>query len=122
MNNDYTLHVDLKERSAKMLFPFIAASGDDVHFLSKQFSGIESFVVKTSGKNAEVLIWWDFGSQIPERVWTGLGVGDYIAKIDKDYAEQVCKEAVFEYVKAKLIKQVYSKIWENIFNIDKMNS
>jgi len=57
MNSDYTLHVDLKERSAKMLFPFITIYGKDINLLSKQFSDLESFVVKPSGKNIKVLVW-----------------------------------------------------------------
>jgi len=41
-----------------------------------------------------------------------MGVGDFIAKIDREYSERLCKEAVFEFVKENLVERAYAKIKE----------
>ena len=101
--SEYTLHVDLNKREAKMLLPFVAAEGNDVHILSEMVKDTDKFVVETQGKKSKMSIWYDFGDMIPDKVWGGLGLADMISMIDKPYADSLCKQAVFEYVKAKLI-------------------
>lgn len=106
--NDMILNVDLEKRTAKLLIPYFQMNIPDTEEMRdvvSQLSTIENLVALVEGNNCSVSINYDFGVHIPEKIWE-IKDNSFIKNINdsnlSEYWDNLCKEAILEFVKQYL--------------------
>lgn len=71
--NVYTLDIDLKNRTAKMLLPYFTVTLDDSEIVGNFVQGLialdSNIVTTVSGNTVDINIMYDFGIHLPSDVW-----------------------------------------------------
>ena len=105
------LDVDLNKRTAKMVLPYVTFTCDNdkqKKVILDALSNVDDIVFEVDSKRVSVKMTYDFGKRIPDAIWE-LRDNSLIGVFRDDglqtYWDNMCKEAVLEYVK-KLMPSV----------------